>query len=149
MKKVIYILIAILVIIQFIPSGRTANQPEAGKDLHEHLEVTDEVSTLLRNACYDCHSQEVKYPWYSYVAPVSFLVARDVNIGREHLDFSNWGNLDIRKQLKALDEISDEIKNENMPLPIYPPLHPEARLTDKEREKIIRWAGEAAEYLLD
>lgn len=149
MKKVFYIILAILVVIQFIPSGRTANQPEAGKDIHKHINIPDEVSTILRNACYDCHSQEVKYPWYSYVAPISFLVARDVNVGRENLDFSKWGDLKIRKQLKALDEISEEIKNENMPLPIYPPLHPEAKLSDDKRELMIQWAGAVAEGLLD
>lgn len=149
MKKILIISLIVLIVIQFIPSGRTVNQPVPGKDIHEVINVPDNISTMLKNACYDCHSQKVRYPWYSYVAPVSFLVARDVNVGREHLDFSNWGDLNKRKQLKVLDEIADEVKGEDMPLPIYPPLHPEAKLSDDDRNIIAQWAEETAENLLN
>jgi hypothetical protein len=153
MKKVFkilsIILLAVFVIIQLIPSGRQGNQPVTGQDLFEVVKIPAEVGTLLKNACYDCHSQTVKYPWYSYVAPVSWLVARDVNMGREHLDFGKWGELSKRKQIKALGEIAEEVDDENMPLPIYINLHSEADLTNEQRELIINWSEALAEQILE
>ena len=136
-------------IIQFIPSGRPANQPVAGQDVFEIVEVPAEVGSLLKNACYDCHSQSVKYPWYSYVAPVSWLVARDVNMAREHLDFGKWGELTKRKQIKVLGEIAEEVEDRNMPMEIYIKMHSEANLTDKQRELIINWSEQLAEKILE
>ncbi len=136
-------------IIQFIPSGRPANQPVAGQDVFEIVEIPAEVGSLLKNACYDCHSQSVKYPWYSYVAPVSWLVARDVNMAREHLDFGKWGELTKRKQIKVLGEIAEEVEDRNMPMEIYIRMHSEAKLTDKQRELIINWSEQLAEKILE
>ena len=149
MKKVLIIILVILVIIQFIPSGLPDNNPVAGQDIHDLIEVSEDVSLIFKNACYDCHSQEVIYPWYSYVAPVSFLVARDVKVGRAQLDFSLWGTLSKRKQLKALDEIAEEVNEGNMPLPIYPPLHPEAKLTQEDKDLIVEWVEQISEKVLE
>ena len=149
MKKVLIIILVILVLIQFIPSGMPDNNLAAGQDIHDVIEVPENVSSIFKNACYDCHSQEVKYPWYSYIAPVSFLVARDIRVGREELDFSKWGELTKRKQIKVLNEISEEVEEGNMPMKIYPPLHPEAKLTQKDRDLIMGWTKLAAEWILE
>ena len=149
MKKVLIIILVILVVIQFIPSGMPDNNLAAGQDIHDVIEVPENVSSIFKNACYDCHSQEVKYPWYSYIAPVSFLVARDIRVGREELDFSKWGELTKRKQIKVLNEISEEVEEGNMPMKIYPPLHPEAKLTQKDRDLIMGWTKLAAEWILE
>ncbi|OQX80803.1 MAG: hypothetical protein B6D61_01550 [Bacteroidetes bacterium 4484_249] len=149
MKKVLIILILILLVIQFIPSGLPDNNPVAGQDIHDLISVPENVSLILRNACYDCHSQEVKYPWYSYVAPVSFLVARDIRVGREELDFSKWGELTKRKQIKLLSEISEDVEDGEMPMKIYPPLHPEARLTQEDIDLIIEWTEQTSEKILE
>jgi len=147
LRIVIVVLIGVFVIIQFIPSGMPDNQPVIGEGLFETASVPAETEALLRTACYDCHSQEAKFPWYSHVAPVSWLVARDINIGRENLDFSHWGKLSKRERLAALGEISDEIENGNMPMPIYITMHPEADLSDQQRASLIQWAEDAAEEL--
>jgi hypothetical protein len=149
LKILLIILLAALVIIQFIPSGRPANQPVVGQDIFEIVEIPAEVGTLLKNACYDCHSQAVKYPWYSYVAPVSWLIARDVNIGRQHLDFGKWGELSKRKQIKALGEIAEEVEDGYMPMQIYIILHSEAKLSIDQRELIVTWSEQLAERTLE
>ena len=149
LKILLIILLAAFVIIQFIPSGRPANQPIVGQDIFEIVEIPSEVGTLLKNACYDCHSQSVKYPWYSYVAPVSWLVARDVKMGREHIDFGKWGELTKRKQIKALGEIAEEIEDGNMPMQIYITMHSEANLTTEQRALIVNWAEQLAEKILE
>ena len=148
-KKILYTLLGILIVIQFVPSGRPDNKPVAGSDIHEQMDIPDEVSVILKNACYDCHSQESNYPWYASVAPVSFLVSRDVREGREHLDFSLWKEIPLKKKLKVLGEIGEEIEEGDMPLPIYPPLHPKAKLTQQDRELLVNWTELAAEGLLD
>ncbi|MCD4682436.1 MAG: heme-binding domain-containing protein [Bacteroidales bacterium] len=153
MKKIIKILLifflGIFVIIQFIPSGRPGNEPVAGQDIFEIASIPDDVGVLLKNACFDCHSQSVKYPWYSYVAPVSWLVARDVKFGRENLDFGKWGELSKRDKMKILGEISDEVGDGFMPMQIYITMHSEANLSDEERELIVNWAEELAEKIFE
>jgi hypothetical protein len=153
MKKIIKILLLVLavifLIIQFIPYKKPLNRPSPDKDLFEISEPPKEVGVLLKNACYDCHSQSVKFPWYSYIAPVSWLVTRDINEGREHLDFSKWGGLSKRDKLKLLDKIGEEVSEENMPLKIYLIMHREAKLTLEERESIVKWAEQLAEIVIE
>jgi hypothetical protein len=89
-----------------------------------------QTEQLARRACFDCHSNETSYPWYSYVAPMSFLVMNDVNKGREAMNFSTGLELEG-------GDMADEIREGAMPPPIYLPLHPEANLTAAEREQLI------------
>ncbi len=148
-KIIFFILLGIFVVIQVIPSGRQDNNPVPGQDIFETTIIPDDVGTLLKNACYDCHSQHVKYPWYSYVAPVSWLVARDVKMGREHLDFGKWGELSKRDKMKALGEISDEVGDGFMPMKIYITMHSEANLSEEQRELIVNWTDTFANEILE
>ncbi len=101
------------------------------------------VKPLLRRSCYNCHSNETAWPWYSNVAPVSWLVASDVKEARRHLNFSEWGTYSAEKQHSRLMGIADEIKDGGMPLWYYSAVHPDSRLTGLEREKIINWTAAA------
>lgn len=148
-KILLIFLLAVFVIIQFIPSGRQGNQPIAGQDIFEIQEIPSDVDIILNNACYDCHSQSVIYPWYSYVAPVSWLVARDVNMGRDHLDFGKWGELSKRDKIKVLGEVAEEVEDGNMPMQIYINMHSEADLTEEQRELIVNWSEELAEKIME
>jgi hypothetical protein len=142
-------LLLAFVLIQFIPNDMPGNKPVKGLDIFEITDIPEEVGVHLKNACYDCHSQYVNYPWYAYLAPTSWLLAKDIREGRNELDFSAWGSLTLRDQLKLLDEISEEVSEETMPLPIYKVMHADARLTREQREAIIRWAESYAEALLE
>ena len=86
MKKFIIFLVVVIIGIQFIPVERT--NPPVVSD----IDAPSEVKDILRKACYDCHSNETKWVWYTKIAPASFLAVKDVNEGREHLNFSEWGN---------------------------------------------------------
>lgn len=133
MKKKLLIAILILVVgIQFVPVDRT--NPPVTRELH--VEAT--TAQIFRRACYDCHSNETNWPWYSYVAPVSWLVARDVHQGRRELNFSEWGTYSARRADHKLEEIVEKVEKGEMPLPIYLPLHPEARLAPQDVEQIAR-----------
>ncbi len=136
LKKILIGVAGVLIAIQFIPVDRS-NPPAEG----EIMEST-ELKTILKRSCYDCHSNETVWPWYSYVAPVSWLVADDVHEGRKHLNFSNWQNIEVRKVSKAKQEIWEMVSEGEMPLGKYVLLHPEAKLSEKDKQIIKDWTGE-------
>ena len=149
-KKTIWIiLVVIFIVIQLIPSGRPDVIKDNPNDLLRNVQVPEKVHQMLRAACYDCHSNESVYPWYAYVAPVSFLVSRDIRVGREELNFSDWTTFDKIEQAKLLDKITEEVDEGEMPMVIYPPLHPEAKLSNDDRQRIIDWADSLAESLFE
>lgn len=127
---------AIIIIIQFIPASRTNPPITAG------LDAPLEVISVFKKSCYDCHSHETEWPWYSNIAPVSWLVSSDVEDGRSHLNFSKWGNLSRKDKVKMKEEIWEEIEKGNMPLWKYRILHPDANLTQEDKNLIRDWAGE-------
>ena len=126
--------VIVLALIQLIPADRT-NPP-----VRIDVDAPDEVKEILRRACYDCLSHETRWPWYSRVAPVSWWIADHVEEGRGDLNFSEWPALDFYARELALKDIEEQITKGEMPLRNYTILHPEARLTDDERETILRWA---------
>lgn len=149
LKIILSVLLGIALIIQFIPSDLPGNSTDNTYNFITENEVPPEIADLLKTACYDCHSQEVKFPWYSYIAPVSWQVATDINMGREHLDFSNWHQLSKRKKIKSLGEITDEVESGNMPMSIYVLLHKEANLSSQQREQLVSWAENLAEAVFE
>ncbi len=125
--------IGIAVLIQFVPYGHSHTNPPVTKE-----PVWDSPSTreLFHRACFDCHSNETRWPWYAYVAPVSWLLARDVNGGRRHLNLSTWD----QPQRHAKD-IAHEVNSGDMPPWFYLPMHPNAKLSDAEKQALIDGAA--------
>jgi heme-binding protein len=99
-----------------------------------------EVESVLRRACYNCHSHETVWPWYSHVAPVSWLVAHDVSDGRRELNFSAWAAYPPAKKARKLQKCAAEVAKGKMPPWYYRLVHPEARLDAREREVLQAWA---------
>jgi len=148
-KKILIGLLALFLISQFIP----ANLPEVindnPTDLISNNDVPKNIEKMLRTSCYDCHSNETVYPWYSYVSPVKFLISKDTKDGRKHLNFSEWKNYSKADKLEALDDIGEEVEEGEMPMKIYPITHPNAKLNDSDREALVLWAEEFAESLFE
>lgn len=141
MKRLIRIVrwsILVLALIQLVPVKRT-NPP-----VETEVPAPDGVRSVLRRACYNCHSNETVWPWYSRVAPVSWLVAFDVSHGREEVNFSTWNRLSATDRDKAFRKIIEEVDEEEMPPWQYTPLHPEARLTKADRSLLVNWARSGA-----
>ncbi len=149
MNKLLVALFAAFVIIQFIPANLPVVVKQNKDDLIATTDVPADIAQKLKTSCYDCHSNETNYPWYSYVAPVSFLVSRDTREGRRKLNFSIWNNLSKVKKAKYLDNINDEITEGEMPMKIYTYLHSGSKLSEKDREAIAAWADNYAESLFD
>jgi len=122
------------VLLQLVPVDRS-NPPVV-----REVEGPAPVRAVLERACYDCHSHETRWPWYARVAPVSWLVAWDVEHGREHLNLSDWP-LDELDREELITEIYEEVAEGEMPLWYYLPLHPEARLEESEVDLLREWAG--------
>jgi len=99
-----------------------------------------QVTAILRRSCYSCHSHETAWPWYSHVAPVAWLVARDVHEGRRHLNFSDWSKEPPNIQQERLLDLVDEVQHGDMPLWYYTPLHGEARLSQADIDTLVGWA---------
>jgi hypothetical protein len=135
-----FILVAavVLVGIQFIPMDQT-NPPVLAE-----VEASANVKRVIERSCYDCHSNETRWPWYSQVAPLSWLITSDVNEGREHLNFSTWGRLSTEDRVEKMEEIGEEVEEWEMPLWFYLPLHPEARLSAKDRDLLLEWSRNAS-----
>lgn len=104
------------------------------------------VAASIRAACYDCHSYETRWPWYSRIAPVSWLIASDVNGGRRHLLLSDWP-ADSERAIAKLDRINEALDDREMPPKKYTLLHADARLSDAQRQEIMAWTGAAAGQL--
>lgn len=136
-RRLFVVLIVVFAGLQFVPVRRD-NPPARAS-----LQADPAVAALLRRACYNCHSGQTRWPWYSYVAPASFLVAHDVHEAREHLDFSSWGDLPPARQAELQRKIGKEVAEGEMPLRIYVMAHPEARLGAAERDALRRWADAA------
>ncbi len=98
-----------------------------------------EVETILRTSCYDCHSNETSYPWYSNVAPVSWWVEHHIEEGREELNFSEWGTYDAERKDHKLEECAEEVEEGEMPLQPYTITHDEAKLTGAQKELMEEW----------
>jgi len=133
-KTLLYVLIPII-LIQFIPINR--NNPPVDNNLV--ISTPKDVEVILKNSCYDCHSNETVWPVYSYIAPISWLVAKDVKNGREELNFSEWNKLDDSKMEKKKEEIIEEISRDTMPLPIYLITHPSAKLSEDDKLLLKNW----------
>ena len=144
LKKILIGLAVILVGIQFIPVDRS-NPP-----VTKEIEAPPNVLSILKTSCYDCHSNETKWPWYAYVAPVSFLITSDVSEGRKHVNFTEWDKYDEKKQEKKLEHVADAVGEGWMPLPKYLLLHKDAELDESQKKIIKDWAttgGEQDEHI--
>ena len=148
-KTIVVILIVIFMVMQFIPSGRPDVIQDNKDDLLLNNNVPDSVAYILKTSCYDCHSNENVYPWYSYISPVSLLVARDVKLGKEELNFSLWESNYKMKKAKFFDDIIEVISDESMPMSIYTMMHSEAKLNKANRKMIMDWADNSAEALFE
>jgi hypothetical protein len=110
--------------------------------------VPADVRSTIDRACRDCHSEATRYPWYSYVAPVSWLIKRDVRHGREHLNFSKWSEYSVIRRQRCLSEIANQVQDGGMPLAIYTIMHRDAKLSKAEVDALFEWSQAARMRLI-
>jgi hypothetical protein len=110
-----------------------------GQPILRDTQIDPQTRGLFRRACQNCHSEETVWPWYGHIAPVSWALAHDVQEARSHMNLSHWQDYPGDERLRLLSAMGSAVRNLEMPLPRYLLLHPEARLTDAERQQIYQW----------
>lgn len=140
LKKIALALLVILIAMQFY---RPEKNLAEGDHLAAFLTETnppEEVAMILKQSCYDCHSNNTVYPWYNNIAPVSYWLADHVDHGKGHLNFSAWDTYETKKKDHKLEEVIEMTEKKEMPLKEYTWTHEEARLTAEQRAQVIEWA---------
>jgi hypothetical protein len=135
-KKILFTAIAIFAAIQFIRVDKTNPVSVPEKDFINVTQPSKEVADLLKTSCYDCHSNETKYPWYFNVAPVSWWLKNHINEGREELNFSLWTDFDAKRKDKKLEESVELINEGEMPMFSYTLAHQEAKLSATKQKTL-------------
>jgi len=111
----------------------------AGDPLLQGARIDPQVLSILERSCRDCHSEDTHYPWYSYVAPVSWLIESDVSGGRKHLNLSRWSDYPVARRERSLSEIANQVKDRDMPLVQYTWIHRGAKLSASDVNAVFQW----------
>ena len=146
-KKIGLSVLVIFIAIQFIQPAHNKSDGILITDISKMVAIPDSVQVILKNACYDCHSNNTSYPWYSNIQPMGWLMAKHIKQGRAVLNFSEFGNYSPRKQLSKLTGIANSIRDGNMPLASYKWMHKNARLDSIEKALIINWVQQSKDSL--
>lgn len=139
LKKIFFSLFAVFLLMQLIRVDYNNPPTDPKKDFQTIAQAPAEVLSTLKASCYNCHSHETKYPWYSQIAPVSWWIKGHIREGREHLNFSTLGDLDSEDLRDQMEEAAKALREGWMPMPSYTRMHPEARLSDTQRALLAQW----------
>jgi hypothetical protein len=142
-KKILFILLGLVLAIQLIRPDTSTPAVDPAQDFMQVLQPPTEVATILKTACYDCHSYETRYPWYNQIVPVSWWLANHVREGREHLNFNTFAAISSGDQAEVLEETIEEIKKGKMPLDSYTWTHADARLSAEQKNVLVAWLNTA------
>lgn len=145
MKKVIVVVLVAFIMIQFFPIDKTNPPPTPGMDFLKIKKTSPEIAKIINTSCYDCHSNESKYPWYSDIAPSSWFLKNHITEGRKHLNFSTFAMYEPKKQIHKLEECIEMVEKEKMPLDSYYLGHQDAKLTTEQRQELTKYFKKAKE----
>ncbi len=137
LKKIGLIAAIILLGIQSIRIDKTMQAVDASKDFIILKAPSAEIANTLKIACYDCHSNQPTYPWYTNIAPVSWWIKHHINEGGEHLNFSEWGTYNKKRENHKLEECVEMIEEGEMPMASYTWMHKEAKLTNEQKLQLV------------
>lgn len=137
LKRIGFALLIVLVGIQFIPSRSNQSTAVPTTDFVKSYKVPEEVAHMLNTSCYNCHSNNTNYPWYSRVQPVGWFLENHIKKGKSELNFSEFGDYSARKQKSKLKSMISQIEKDQMPLPTYTFIHRDARLTKDDKEVLV------------
>jgi hypothetical protein len=138
-RKTLSGILILLVVIQAIQPIRNISDEESPNDISKTFEVNDKVYGILKEKCYDCHSNNTRYPWYNYIQPAGWWLAAHIYEGKEHLNFSEFKTYPEKRQARKLRQLHDVIEEGTMPLDTYIWLHQDAKITAEDRDAIHSW----------
>lgn len=148
LRKKITLVALLVLFIQFIQPNYNKSEKILPTDITQKYVVLDNVQTILHTACYDCHSNNTRYPWYSYIQPIGWVLANHVHNGKQKLNFSEFGTYSTRRQINKLKAIANQIKDDEMPISSYKMIHKAANLTKEDKLLVQGWMNKTADSLL-
>jgi len=146
-KKILLAIGIVFIAIQFFRPARNKSNQVPDTDISKIVRTSESVQVVLKNACYDCHSNNTNYLWYSNFQPTGWLMAKHIRKGKEELNFSEFGSYSQRRQLSKLNEIANSFKDNIMPLSSYKMMHKNARINTYEKSLLINWAQQSKDSL--
>jgi len=141
------IVLILLIGAQFLGADRTNPPSKSGASLLAQKSTPPEVGAILERSCRDCHSNETRWPWYSHIAPISWVLLQHVNAGRDRMNYSMWTSYDSDDQDKFLNGMCSLPKKGRMPLPSYLWIHRDARLSDADIKTLCAWSDKMRDTL--
>jgi hypothetical protein len=145
-RKFLLVVIALVAIASILTTPRTSKNAEAPLLAGAHVPAA--VRAAIERSCRDCHSEATQFPWYSYIAPISWLVESDVKEGREHLNLSRWNGYSLVRRERCLSEIANQVEDGGMPLASYTWIHRDAVLSPADVDAIFAWTQEERARLI-
>lgn len=139
-RRIITTLLVLLLAIQFYRPEPNIGNEYSDNDVFHFTSTPDDVRQILVRSCFDCHSNNTHYPWYSVVQPVGMWLQQHVNEGKEELNFSDFKSYSPKRQKHKMEEIVELVREGEMPLPAYTMIHGNAKLTEAQKQKLIHWA---------
>ena len=141
------ILIVAFIVIQFFPPAKNISSGKAENPIAKNFKVPPDVQNALETSCYDCHSNNTVYPWYTYVQPIGWWMHGHIDDGKKDLNFDTFSGYSLRRQYRKFEQIKDLVKKGEMPLPSYAFIHRKTILSVKQIEEIEKWCDEQASYM--
>jgi hypothetical protein len=140
-KRIFLGLLVVFVLIQLYRPSRENPPIDQAKTIEQSIAIPQNVEAILSRSCNDCHSSKTTWPWYSNIAPVSWMLAEHIKDGRNELNFSQWRDFSARKKRKKLEEICEQVNKGDMPLPSYLWIHRDAKLSPADKTLLCDWAN--------
>jgi len=141
------LILVILIAIQFVQPARNQSVQVPTGGIARVISVPENVQAILQNSCYDCHSNNTRYPWYAMIQPGAWWMASHIEEGKAELNFDEFGNYSKRRQLSKLKAIQGSIEDKSMPLPSYTFIHRNANLSQKDQKLLKDWLGISREEI--
>lgn len=138
-KTIAWILLIAFVGIQFFHTERNQSEAEYASDFMEVNTVPRMVQNKIKVSCYDCHSNNTKYPWYNKVQPVAWFLEDHIKEGKDELNFNEWGDYSDRRKNSKLRSIISQIEDDEMPLDSYTLIHRDAKFSESEKKEILKY----------
>lgn len=147
LKKILIGIVAVLIVIQFFHPTKNIDTKEQVNAIATKYVVPDAVSQILSTACYDCHSNNTRYPWYNNIQPVAWWLTSHVKDGKKHLNFDEFTTYSLKRQDHKLEELVESQQDQWMPLQSFTVIHEDARLSNTQRKLLIDWASETRKVI--
>lgn len=142
LKKIGWLLLIVLVIAQFFKPEKNQGSLDSVEKFYADTNPPEDVRLVLKETCFDCHSDFTRYPWYFNITPVNYWMDSHIDEGKKHLNVSKWEGNSVKRKDHKFEDLIEMVKEKEMPLPSYTWMHTDAKLSDQQIKSILDWANQ-------